>query len=101
MSVRVFGSERCPHCMHAKEDLAQRHIPFTFTNCDTDRQLCTDNKVSAIPKLVGPNGSDVVGWGRDAGSISQTLCKLGVGPCGAPPPARQEQAPGMRYARDQ
>eukprot|EP00994_Dinema_validum_P005380 NODE_3516_length_546_cov_58.191147_g2977_i0.p4 GENE.NODE_3516_length_546_cov_58.191147_g2977_i0~~NODE_3516_length_546_cov_58.191147_g2977_i0.p4 ORF type:complete len:85 (+),score=22.99 NODE_3516_length_546_cov_58.191147_g2977_i0:70-324(+) len=61
MSLTIFGSPFCRHCMAAKDDL--KAFKPTFVNCNDEKNeyTCKQHKVVSYPKIF--NGAKVVnGW---------------------------------------
>lgn len=66
--VQLYGAPWCPACMRLKEDLAERQIPFTFRDIDTDKRADTfvmkQSEEGIIP-VTTVNGQTFLGYAPD------------------------------------
>lgn len=72
--LTIYGAEWCPHCVKAKEDLAE-HSP-TFVDCTKNPHECDHMGIHGIPKIF--NGEKSLGGWPMSGDKSNLLSQLGL-----------------------
>jgi glutaredoxin 3 len=66
--VTIYGKDSCPYTKAARDDHAQRGVPFTYVNVKKDpaalaRMLAHTNGRRAVPVIVDDTGQVTVGFG--------------------------------------
>jgi glutaredoxin 3 len=66
--VRIYGKDSCPYTQAARDDCANRGIPFEYINvkaraADLQQMLVHTNGRRAVPVIVDDDGGVVIGFG--------------------------------------
>jgi glutaredoxin 3 len=66
--VQIFGKDTCPYTQAAREDYAQRGVPFRYINvkksaADLERMLAYSDGRRSVPVIVENDGSVTIGFG--------------------------------------
>lgn len=53
ISIRIFGSEECHHCMSVKKEFSDMGIDVVFidANADENQKICDDYNVDKLPHI--------------------------------------------------
>jgi len=52
--VEMFGSPHCSHCQHQKSNFGEAWDYIIFNNCDEERKVCEDNRITGGLVLLDP-----------------------------------------------
>jgi glutaredoxin 3 len=66
--VQMFGKDSCPYTQAARDDYAQRGIPFVYINvkknaADLERMLVFSKGRRSVPVIVDDQGKTTIGFG--------------------------------------
>ena len=66
--VTIYGKDTCPYTQAARDDYAQRKVPFTYVNVKKDaaqlaRMLEFSKGRRAVPVIVDADGTVTIGFG--------------------------------------
>jgi glutaredoxin len=66
--VTIYGKDSCPYTQAARDDHAQRGVPFIYVNVKKDatalaRMLVHSNGRRAVPVIVDDSGQVTIGFG--------------------------------------
>lgn len=66
--VQIYGKDSCPYTQAARDDYANRGIPFEYINvnkraADLERMLVYSKGRRAVPVIVDDAGTVVIGFG--------------------------------------
>lgn len=62
ISIRIFGSEECHHCMSAKNEFLEMGINVIFldANADENQKICDDYNVDKLPHIQALRDSKII-----------------------------------------
>ena len=66
--VMIYGKDSCPYTQAARDDYAQRRIPFEYVNvkknaAELEKMLVLSKGRRAVPVIVDADGSVTIGFG--------------------------------------